>query len=109
MFAVFFAEHISFSTANHFIHLTCATFPHKKAAQAFLCACTKTACIVKCALHHHLCNLLLMCQNGHFSIFCNEEIDRNDKNLKYDCPNSIIIYTPIAATVPLLLIMHPWL
>ena len=82
LFAVFVAEHnLSFSTTNHFTHLTSAMFPDSKVAQAFQSARTKTTCIVKGALHPHFMQAVIdRCKNGPFSILCDEGNDAEDKN-----------------------------
>ena len=54
LFANFIAEHnLTFSTANHFSHLTHVMFPDSKIARAFRSARTKTTCIIKHALNPH--------------------------------------------------------
>ena len=82
LFANFIAEHnLSFMTANHFTHLTSAVFPDSKVAQVFSSACTKTACIVKGALHPHFTEpVVALCKESPFSIMCDEGNDVEDKN-----------------------------
>ena len=65
LFANFIAEHnLSFSTANHFSHLTRVMFPDSKIARAFKSARTKTICIIKHALNPHFIDPVLQhCQN----------------------------------------------
>ena len=74
LFANFIAEHnLSFSTVNHFSHLTHVMFPDSKIAQAFKSARTKTKCIIKHTLNPHLNPVIQCCQNVPFSILCDED------------------------------------
>ena len=80
LFANFIAEHnVSFSTANHFSHLTHVMFPDNKIARAFKSARTKTTCIIKHALNPD--PVIQHCQNGPFSISCDEDSNTEDKHL----------------------------
>ena len=82
LFASFVAEHnLAFMAADHFTRLTKAMFPDSKIAKAFSSARTKTSCIVRGALHPHLHQPVVeLCQNGPFSILCDEGNDVEDKN-----------------------------
>ena len=80
LFANFIAEHnLSFSTTNHLSHLTHVMFPDSKIARAFKSARTKTTCIIKHA--HFIDPVIQHCQNGPFSILCNEDSNTEDKHL----------------------------
>ena len=58
LFAYFIAEHnLSFSTANHFSHLTHVMFPDSTIARAFKSARTKTTCIIKHVFHRVSINI----------------------------------------------------
>ena len=48
-------------------------FPDSKIAQAFQCARTKTTCVIN--------PVIQLCQNGPFSILCDEDSNTEDKHL----------------------------
>ena len=57
-------------------------FPDSKIAEAFKTARTKTTCIIKHALNHHFIDPVIRhCQNGPFSILCDEDSNTEDKHL----------------------------
>ena len=80
LFANFVAEHnLSFTTADHFTHLTSAMFPDSKIAQEYKCAKTKTTCIIKGALHPVFSEpVVRLCQTFPFSVLCDES-NKGDK------------------------------